>query len=307
MGVRNFMRTIKRFMLLLPLCLMWPGQPVLAETLFYNNTNPPVFTTSPVYFTPGTSEWADDVPFSGTQQVSSFTFGYKTSQSVIAYFRFYGVDASTGKPGTLFNEIYRVLPAGDQTQTIQLSSAEQFYFTAERGLNQTTKSGGWFSIRFESVSGGPLPYDLLVRLARGSSSDTLYNVTTGATIVTLDPDGFLPASLYLQMSSGQTVSTAGPQPANLLLTPSTVKAGGVVVGTVTLDSPASVGGVTVTLASSNNSVAKPTQNSIVIPEGETTGVFYITTTTKVGRSGKNVTITTTANDGDASAQLFVRR
>jgi len=299
------MNTVKRFILLLSIFLPWIGQQALADTLFYSNITPPVFTTSPVYFTPGADEWADDVPFSGTQLVSSFTFGYKTSESVIAYFRFYGVDASTGKPGQVFNEIYRVLPAGDLTQTILLTTAEQFYYSAEQGLNQTASNGGWFSIRFESLTGGPLPYDLRVRLARGSSSNTLYDVTTGATIVTLDPDGFLPASFYLQMTSGQGVSLPGPQPGELLLVPSTVVAGSVVLGTVVLDGLAPAGGVTVDLASSNSKVAKPDQNSILIPEGQDRAQFNIGTTTKVSRSGKSVTITATANNASVSASLFV--
>jgi len=50
--------------------------------------------------------------------------------------------------------------------------------------------------------------------------------------------------------------------------------GGVgVVGTVTLDQPAPVGGTTVTLSASNTAVSIPT--NIVIPEGQTTGEFDI--------------------------------
>lgn len=87
-----------------PLAIMMLGilanSAVLAdETIFYSNTTNPdaLSPTRPLYYTFTSGyEWADDMPFTGTQRVSSFKIGYKSPEPVHATFRFYGVDPSTG-------------------------------------------------------------------------------------------------------------------------------------------------------------------------------------------------------------------
>jgi len=111
----------------------------IIESIFYSNIFPSVITTSPVYSTGGTREWADDVPFSGSHVVSSLRIGYKsfyeTDPPFRATFRFYGVDPATGLPGALVAEISRDLPTGEHPLvTIQLDPSEQLVFTSEPGL-----------------------------------------------------------------------------------------------------------------------------------------------------------------------------
>lgn len=64
------------------------------------------------------------------------------------------------------------------------------------------------------------------------------------------------------------------------ITPSSVAPGGSATGTVTLAGPAPAGGATITFLSTNTSVA-PSPASIVIPEGQTSGTFPVTTNAAV--------------------------
>jgi len=86
----------------------------MTESVFYSNIFPSVITTSPVYSTGGTREWADDVPFSASQVVSSFRIGYKsfyeTDPPFRATFRFYGVDPATGLPGHSWQKFLEIYP-----------------------------------------------------------------------------------------------------------------------------------------------------------------------------------------------------
>lgn len=275
------------------------------ETTFYTNTYPAVFTLAPVYYTTGTSEWADDIPFTGSHLVSSFVMGYKSPEPVRAIFRFYGVDPVTGKPGQFVAEVSRELPAGEGTPLIQLTADERFQFTAEPGLNKTTVSGGWFSVKFEPVFSSNLPYGLQLRLATGSSSNTFYNLTTGQTVATLDPDGLLPASFYLELHSAGSVNVAVPQVAEVQLLPSTVSAGASARATVILDSQAPVGGVLVKVASSKPRVAYLPYSEVLIPAGSDRVGFSVSTSSRIGRKSQDVEISAEASNGRAAAILTV--
>ena len=182
-------------------------------TVFYSNIFPSVITTSPVYSVGGTIEWADDVPFTGSHVVTGFTIGYKsfyeTDPPFKATFRFYGVDQATGLPGALVAEISRELPAGEHpVVTIQLDAEEQFVFNAEPGLYYSGASGGWFSVQYEAIGSDKFPTFLSARHARGTSSPIMYNVTDGQIVSTLDPDGFIPASFYLELFEGGSSTVA---------------------------------------------------------------------------------------------------
>jgi hypothetical protein len=101
--------------------------------------------------------------------------------------------------------------------------------------------------------------------------------------------------------SKTTTLTVNPPPAlnTLALSPSTIAGGGSVTGTIRLTAPAPAGGATVTLSSSNNTIARVPPSSLVIPQGSQEGTFTITTTrpsrnTNVTISARYLTITRSA-------------
>lgn len=79
----------------------------------------------------------------------------------------------------------------------------------------------------------------------------------------------------------------------ITLSASSVVGGNSVSGTVTLEGPAAPGSITVSLSSSNPSVAGPTVNSIAIPAGSLTGTFTVATSHVSVKT--TVTIKATAN------------
>ena len=72
------------------------------------------------------------------------------------------------------------------------------------------------------------------------------------------------------------LTVLAPAVVSVVLAPSTVTGGTVALGTLKLNGPAPVGGITVVL-SSNNSVATVSPASLVIPAGSTSGVFSVST------------------------------
>jgi uncharacterized repeat protein (TIGR01451 family) len=92
--------------------------------------------------------------------------------------------------------------------------------------------------------------------------------------------------------------------ASVVLNPNSIKGGNNVTGTVNLVAPAQ-GNVVVTLSSSNTSVAKPTVNSITIPNGQSSGQFTVRTF-RVS-STKTVKIKASANGTSKEATLTVMR
>ena len=286
-----------------------------AESVFYSNIFPAVFTTAPVYSVVGLSEWSDDMPFSGSHLVSSFTFGYKTPGPVQATLRFYGVEPTTGRPGALIAEIIRDLPGGANSPVIQLTQSEQFIFTAEPGLNLTENTGGWFSVSFIALDSTTYPASILIRHARGDSARGMYNITGDKFVATFDPGGLLPGSMYLQAKtsnrSGSTDNTVGSDVAvselkEIQLMPSTVNAGAVANGTVLLDGPAPKEGVTIKLSSSRKKYAKVSVDEVFISEGLDRASFYVTTRSRVRRS-KKVIISAEYNNIEIGTTLKIVR
>ena len=281
-----------------------------SETLFYRNVSPGA-TSSPSYFGIGPSEIADDAPFTGSHQVSSFRIGYRSSIPLLSTFRFYGVDPDTGLPARLVAEITRGLPAADfATPTITLDTNEQFIFTAEPGLFGNDKSGGWFSVRFESTDGSKLPFDLSVQLADGPSATGMYNITTGKVISILDPSGIIPVSLFLEMSSTATIEQVIPKVSNLKLVPSSVSVGASSTATVTLSSQAPTGGVLVKFSTDKNGIYF-SNSEVVVKEGNTSAVTTVFTTKKAGPKGKDTETTASifaeTSDSSASATLTITK
>lgn len=110
-------------------------------------------------------------------------------------------------------------------------------------------------------------------------------------------------------AAGETASPPPPAPAPAVLagitvSPTSIKGGKWVTGTVTLSAPVPENGATVALTSSNTTVVK-TPASVVVPVGATSGKFSMATY----RVRRRTTVTVTATYGDVSksASLKVRK
>jgi len=89
---------------------------------------------------------------------------------------------------------------------------------------------------------------------------------------------------------------------NVALSPNPVDGGNTVLGIVTLEAPAAPGDITVTLTSSNTSVATVTPN-VTIPAGSTSAFFTVNTTSVASSTFAN--ITATANNVGKTRRLFI--
>lgn len=287
---------------------LWLGfaaSAMAAETLFYSNIRPAGFTSSPLYNnTTYHYEWADDVPFTGTHLVSSFKVGYRSSEPVLATFRFYGVDQNTGFPGALIAEIVRDLPAGEDTPTITLDQAEQFLFTAEPNLYNQNLSGGWFSVHYQSLL--DTTSDAQFRLAGYTSRSGLYNIDKDIVVTILDPSGLIPASMYLQVFSTESTDIPVPQIESITMIPNEIAAGDSGRVFVRLNGQAPEGGVVVKLTSSDPRIVYVKPEVTISAGGDNIATTY-STRKRVRRGGTNVEITAEANDSIASATLRVNR
>ena len=302
----------RKFLVLLMVMLIGLGffGQVNAETVFYRNVSIGA-TGSPSFFGIGPSEIADDVPFTGSHQISSFRVGYRSSIPVLTTFQFYGIDPDTGLPGHLIAQITRELPAADfATPTITLDTSEQFLFTAEPNLFGKGLSGGWISMQFESTDGTPLPFDLSVQLANGPSTTGLYNITTSRTMTLLDPSGIVPVSYFLELSSSATSGSIIPEVTALKLFPSSVSVGASSTASVNLSAQAPTGGVLVKFSSSKKGIYF-SNSEVLVKEGNTSAVTTVFTTKRAGPKGKKKTSTTVisaeANGGIAKASLTITK
>ncbi len=285
---------------------------VKAEYVFYENTTSPVFTNSPVYSVSDLTIWADDIPFSGSHLVSSFSFGYIVHGPVQVTFRFHGVDPNTGKPGETLAEIVREFPQGIVPEsTVQLSPAEQFPFMAQPGLNKTSQSGGWFSVQFEPLFEFSRYGSMLLRQARGDSQLGMYSISDGYSRYTFDPDGLLPASLYLRIAAvaGDGVvpprNDAAPVLEELKLKPAKVSAGAVVLAEVELGSKAPAGGLVVKIKSNKTEHAFPNRSEVMIPAGAKKAEFHVITSDTIERK-TTVRISASTENSEVSAKLRIR-
>ena len=99
------------------------------------------------------------------------------------------------------------------------------------------------------------------------------------------------------------LTVTAPAVMSAVLAPSTVTGGTVAPGTLTLNGPAPVGGITIVLTSSNP-IATPSPASLVIPAGSTSGVFNVNTT--VVSALTTATITAAYNGLTNTALLTVQ-
>ncbi len=220
-------------------------------------------------------EIADDVRFSGTHTVAGFSLLYHADVAVNATFKFYRVNQSTGRVGTLVATFTASnLPAGDRVFDMALSTAQQFSWSATPNIYNggATSTGGFFSVRFTPVVGGPLGNSGRWALAGGTGSgDGFFDVTDSQFI---SFQGYDTASLYLQVK--EPGIPGAPALAALRALPQGVMGGASSVGIVTLSNTAPEGGAAVTLQSSDPQVSVPA--SVVVPAGSTSVAFPITTT-----------------------------
>jgi hypothetical protein len=137
-----------------------------------------------------------------------------------------------------------------------------------------------------------------------NSSSANFTVTTAA-VPTITVGNITASYGGVNKSASLTVNPASPVAlSSLNLKPSRLVGGASAMGTVTLTKAAPVGGIVVSLASSNSARVKvPT--TVVIPAGAISQVFTITTTATKQKS--NVSITATYANVNKSATLTIVR
>jgi hypothetical protein len=165
------MKTLRR-LTLLTVALTFTS--IAGAQIFYNNTggqniNGPFLTAD---------EMADDVPFTGTQHVASFTFAYQNLNTtpVTATAKFYGVNATTGGIGDLVATIpvNNLVRGSAQLVTVSLPTDQQFDWTPMPGIDHLSNvAGGFVSMQFT----GPDRTAGWWR-ATGMSLDGFWDVTT---------------------------------------------------------------------------------------------------------------------------------
>lgn len=221
-------------------------------------------------------EIADDVRFSGTHTVAGFSMLYHADVAVNATFKFYRVNQSTGRVGTLVATFTaNNLPAGDRVFDMALSAAQQFSWPAAANLYNggATATGGFFSVRFTPVAGGPLGSSGSWAKAGGTSSgDGFVDVTDNQFI---SFQGYDTASFYLQVK--EPGIPGAPALSALRALPPGVMGGASTVGIATLGNTSPDGGTSVTLQSSDPQVVG-VPASVIVPAGATSVTFPITTT-----------------------------
>jgi hypothetical protein len=129
----------------------------------------------------------------------------------------------------------------------------------------------------------------------GGRNNTTFSISTNP--VGAQTTATITATYGATASSSLTITA--PQVQSLSLFPATVKSGSNTTGTVTLNGRAPAGGATVTLFSSNTTVARPPA-SVTIPANFTSASFTITTT----RVTSNTNVTISATRGTTSTSIL---
>jgi hypothetical protein len=259
--------------------------------IFYDNTQREAFAGG----AGGLDEIADDIPFTGTQHVKSFTFEYGNTNAgpVTATVRFYNVDPSTGFPGALVATIpvKNLIPGSPQFATINLTPEQQFDWTAEPGIyGRSDFIGGFVSFQFTGTLFGQDWSQ-----ASGPSFDGYYDVTTQQ-FLNFNQD--IVASFYLQLSTERIATTIS----TMFVKPNFVKGGNQSVVTVAITTPAPVGGVIVKLHCNEPSVAQ-LPATVMIPAGAKS--IRVPVTTKTVSFEKALVISATAYGETIIGNLFV--
>ncbi|MBI1356825.1 MAG: hypothetical protein GC160_21000 [Acidobacteria bacterium] len=183
-------------------------------------------------------------------------------------------------------------------------------------LAPTTVSGGQSSTGTVTLGGPAATGGVLVNLSSDNPT-----ATVPASIVI--PEGQTSGQFVVMTSPAATQQTVGitaasanslqasltidPTPAGsaqlggLSLSPNPVKAGQASTGTIILLAPAPSGGVLVNLTSDNSAASVPA--SVVIPEGQTSGQFQVTTSPSSSAQAAGITAT---SSNSVSASLSIQ-
>jgi probable HAF family extracellular repeat protein len=170
-----------------------------------------------------------------------------------------------------------------RTLTVVPPKLQQLYLTPTTIVGGCGTSSGRILLTGAAPAGGavvPLTntntkakVPATVTVPAGASSTT-FSVPTNP--VTTPSHGTVTAA-YGGASQTLDVAIRPIRAKSLTLSPSTVRGGTSVSASIVLECPAVPGAIAVSLTSSNASVAAPTQSSITIPVGATTGSFAIKT------------------------------
>jgi hypothetical protein len=201
----------------------------------------------------------------------------------------------------------------------ELSSTPASVSLSSLSLNPTSVAGGNSSTGTVTLSGAAPPGGAQVALAssnttaaRVPSSVTVAAGATSATFTVSTSSVAASTTVTISaafggatMSASLTVTPASPPPptlSSLALNPTSVTGGNPSTGTVTLSGPAPVGGVQVTLSSSN-ATAAAVPSSVMVAAGATSASF--TVSTSAVPSSTTATISAAYSGATRSASLTV--
>lgn len=184
------------------------------------------------------------------------------------------------------------VPGGDDAQGIVRLNGQAAVDTPVT-VSVVGDSTGYV-LRGDNVSGNTV----IVRARQSSAS---FALTTPAVSAEVQKQ----VNATLEATTVSTVLTVFPDPAQvtgLVLNPTTVSAGAVSSGTVTISSEAPVGGISVNLSSSDTSRATVPQ-TVRIPEGQRTANFQVITVLRA--DGGSVVIRAFRSSSEAQATLTI--
>jgi hypothetical protein len=156
--------------------------------------------------------------------------------------------------------------------------------------------GASVSLSSSNPAVASVPASVLVPAGANSAPFAITKTAvSAATMVTI-------SAFYLGVTKTATLTVLPPALASLAVSPATVTGGSPATGSVQLNGPAPSGGVTVTLKSSDTTVAT-TPASVTVPAGGTAASF--TVTTQPVTSAKAVTVSAVSGAVTCNASLTV--
>ena len=156
--------------------------------------------------------------------------------------------------------------------------------TSTTGTDALTEPAPWTGLVLPISTNSPsVTVPPSVRVLPGATTATFSIGTSGV-------NSSISATIIVGIGTAQrtTIFTVNPASlTSLTLNPTTVGGGSSSTGTVTLSGPAGIGGTSISLASSNSAVGVPAQ--VVVPSGQTSQVFTVTTVSETAVVSSNIT------------------
>jgi hypothetical protein len=213
-----------------------------------------------------------------------------------------GLGFTAGTQATLLE--IRPASAGPTLSGFSVSPTDIVSGSSTQGIVQlvTPAPAGGGVVTLTSSNSSVLQVPSTVSVPAGNSS-TSFTITTSATSVftTVEVDasaGGVTRSAFVNLAAGPTA----PSLASLAVTPASVAGGTNATGTVALTAAAPSGGLSITLATGNSSVAQ-VPPIVTVPAGQTQASFPVTTSS-VGASTP-VTITAFSDSTSRTATFTV--